>query len=286
MSDGFLNLLKPPGMSSHDVVAVVRKIFALKKVGHGGTLDPAAAGVLPLALGRATKFIEYMAATDKEYYAEVLAGVATDSGDLTGEVTERADDAKLPDRDELEKIFQGFVGKIWQRPPLHSAIKIQGRPAYKLAREAKIDRLAPREVEITGIELLTCNENSFRIKVACSKGTYIRSLVRDVGEKLNLPLTLSFLLRTRVGAFTAETARTVEELAAEKENALLRVGDCLGHLPRLELAANRGQAFRNGLGTTIRRNVPKICRVFAGDEFLGIGKFEAGTNQLKPAKVF
>ena len=283
--DGFLNLLKPPGMSSHDAVAAVRRILSCRKVGHGGTLDPAAAGVLPVAVGRCTRFIEYLAMADKEYWGEIKFGVATDSGDLTGQIIERRENFALPTRTEAESVLDMFRGTIRQRPPLRSAIKINGRPAYKLTGiEAEIPE---REVCIRELCVTDWRdaENIMQIRVLCSKGTYIRSLAMDIGVKLSLPTVLSFLLRSRVGSFAVQDACTLEELGEWREKALLPPDKCLAHLPRAELPTARRAAFLNGLGTTMPHTSP-LCTVYADGEFLGIGEYDRRTRLLRPAKVW
>lgn len=285
--DGFLNLLKPPGMSSHDVVAAVRRILSCRKVGHGGTLDPAAAGVLPVAVGRCTRFIEYLAMADKEYWGEIKFGLATDSGDLTGQIVERREHFALPTQAEFEGVLNTFRGTVRQRPPLRSAIKINGRPAYKLTDTAAGAEVPEREVCIKELCMTDWRdtEKIMQIRVVCSKGTYIRSLAMDIGARLSLPAVLSFLLRSRVGNFTVQDACTLEELGELRERALLSPDKCLAHLPRVELPTARRAAFLNGLGTTMPHASP-LCTVYADGEFLGIGAYDRRTRLLNPAKVW
>ena len=211
MIDGFLNLNKPAGLTSHDAVNIVRKIFSTRKVGHAGTLDPAAQGVLPVAVGRATKFIEFLADSDKSYRAEILFGIATDSGDLDGEIIARAENFTLPPRDDLQAVAGSFVGEIEQRPPKFSAIKIHGRKAYDLARKNLDFDVPSRRVKIFRVELVALNETSATFDVDCGKGTYIRSLAVDLGERLNLPATLKSLVRLRVGDFNLRDALTIDD---------------------------------------------------------------------------
>lgn len=279
MSGGFINLNKPSGMTSHDAVNRVRRIFSTRKVGHAGTLDPQASGVLPIAIGRATKFIEYLA-DDKSYRAEILFGVATDSGDLEGEIIFRADDFQMPTADEFKLVAKNFIGEVEQTPPKFSAIKIHGRKAYDLARKNVEIEMPSRLVKIFNIELIALEKDSVVIEVECGKGTYIRSLATDLGERFNLPATLKNLVRLRVGDFDIKNSLTLDELNAEK---ILPIEDCLKHLPRFDLAERRVRAFMNGLPTTVQVADEKFLRVFSEGKFLGIGRIENG--ELKASKI-
>ena len=285
--DGFLNILKPPGMSSHDVVAAVRRVLSCRKVGHGGTLDPAAAGVLPVAVGRATRFIEYVTGEDKEYLAEVRFGTATDSGDITGQVTDRRENFLLPPPKQINEVLTEFHGAIRQRPPLKSAIKIDGRPAYKLVRRQETTELPEREVCIKTLQLTDWRaaEKTIGLRVVCAKGTYIRSLAVDIAAELHLPATLSFLLRSRVGNFTVNHAVTLDELATYRERSLLTPEKCLTHLTAAHIPPHRREAFINGLGTTMP-TLPPLVAVYANDEFLGVGGYDSAKRLLKPLKVW
>lgn len=283
MIDGFLNLNKPAGLTSHDAVNIVRKIFSTRKVGHAGTLDPAAQGVLPVAVGRATKFIEFFADSDKSYRAEILFGIATDSGDLDGEIIARAENFTLPPRDDLQAVADSFVGEIEQRPPKFSAIKIHGRKAYDLARKNLDFDVPSRRVKIFRVELVALNETSATFDVDCGKGTYIRSLAVDLGERLNLPATLKSLVRLRVGNFTLRDALTVDGAKKIGEDCLLPIEFCLRHLPRFELPEHRIRAFLNGLPTTLRAADVQALRIFAGGKFLGVGRIEH--RELRSSKI-
>ena len=280
MSDGFINLNKPSGMTSHDAVNRVRKIFSTRKVGHAGTLDPQAAGVLPIAIGRATKFIEYLADCNKTYRAEILFGIATDSGDLDGKIISRTDNFKMPTVDDFNATLKSFIGEIEQTPPKFSAIKIHGRKAYDLARKNLNFDMPRRLVKISEIKLVALEENSATIEIDCGKGTYIRSLATDIGERLKIPATLKNLLRLQVGDFDLKNSTTLDQLTAEN---ILPVETCLNHLPRFELNENRIRAFLNGLPTTIHAPDKNASRIFAGDKFLGVGKIERG--ELRSSKI-
>jgi tRNA pseudouridine55 synthase len=281
MNDGFINLNKPSGMTSHDAVNRVRKIFSTRKVGHAGTLDPSASGVLPIAIGRATKFIEYLADCNKSYRAEILFGIATDSGDLEGKIISRADDFQMPTIDELNAALKNFVGEIEQTPPKFSAIKIHGRKAYDLARKNLEFDMPRRLVKIFNIKTIALEKNSVVIEIDCGKGTYIRSLAIELGERLNLPATLKNLIRLRVGDFDLKNSSTLDELSVEN---ILPTENCLNHLPTFELNPKRIRAFLNGLPTTINAPDEKVLRICAGGKFLGIGRIADG--ELRSSKIF
>jgi len=283
---GFINLLKPPGMSSHDVVGFVRKVLKEKRVGHAGTLDPAAAGVLPIAVGQTARLIEYLEITDKAYIAEISLGISTDSGDDTGEVLERQNFV-MPGTSAIETALAKFRGPIKQIPPAHSAIKIDGKKACDLIRQGHDVDIPAREVIIHRLELLSCRKGGFRIEVVCSKGTYIRSLCMDIGEALEIPALMSFLVRLKVGNFTLEDSLTLEEFEAQGADAVLAPEPFLHHLPRYDLRPDRMNAFQNGLATKDRfyKGTEGPLRVYAEGTFLGIGSYSIKDQSVKPHKV-
>ena len=286
--DGFLNLLKPPGMSSHDVVNALRKILGEKKIGHAGTLDPGAAGVLPVAVGRAAKLLEYLFLADKAYRGELIFGALTDTGDDTGNVLERSSD-QLPADEELAAAFQSFTGKIRQKPPAYSAIKIGGSPAYKLARGNKEVDLPEREVEVHSLKILSVDRAARKVSfhAEVSKGTYIRSLCVDIGAYFHQPAAMGFLLRTRVGSFHIDDAYTLEELADLGEKALISPEKHLTHMAHYELREGRVLPFKNGLPTTEKnKNLPELLAVFEAGKFLGIGRFDAKKQLVFPEKIY
>ena len=287
--DGFINVLKPTGLSSHDVVDIVRRIFKQKRVGHAGTLDPAAAGILPVALGRAARLVEYMEGADKSYRAEIAFGYATDTGDVYGEVVESVENPILPSEEELRSVLLRFVGEIEQTPPAYSAIKVGGQRAYDLARQGAAVEMRSRTVRIDRLELVHADAAHARIlvDVDCAKGTYIRALCTDIGAALGLPATMRFLLRTRVGGFMLADSYTLEELAEVRETALCAPDTALD-LPVYELAPQRTRAFYSGLSTSERRvELAEGCyRVYAEGVFLGIGRYDAASREMYPAKAF
>ena len=282
MFDGFINFNKAAGVTSHDAVNFVRKIFQTKKVGHGGTLDPAAFGILPVAVGRATKFIEYLADCDKTYRAEIFFGLETDSGDLDGEIISEQKNFLMPSIEELQNSAKNFVGEIEQTPPKFSAIKINGRKAYDLARKNLDFEMPKRLVKINRFEILQVEKNVVTAEIDCAKGTYIRSLAVDFGKSLNLPAVLKSLQRTRVGNFFIENAVTLENLKNAPEKFLLPIEYCLD-FEKFNLPSHRIKAFCNGLSTTV--NLPdKIVKVYGDEKFLGVGKIFK--NELRSEKMF
>ncbi|MGA9350566.1 MAG: tRNA pseudouridine(55) synthase TruB [Anaerolineae bacterium] len=208
---GILNIDKPAGMTSHDVVARVRQMTGQRRVGHAGTLDPLATGVLVVCLGQATRVAEYLMASDKVYRAEICLGVSTDTHDAEGEVTATAEvDVR---QEELGKALASFIGSIQQVPPMYSALKREGTPLYKLARQGITVEREPRSVEIYNIELLNWMSPLLTIRVECSPGTYIRALARDLGQKLGCGAHLRSLTRLASGHFSLENAVSLDELA-------------------------------------------------------------------------
>lgn len=287
--DGFINVLKPTGLSSHDVIDIVRRIFKQKRVGHAGTLDPAAAGILPIALGRAARLVEYMEGADKSYRAEIAFGYATDTGDVYGDVIESVRHPVLPSVEELRSVLACFVGDIEQQPPAYSAIKVGGQRAYDLARQGAEVEIPMRTVTIHRLELVHVDAAHARIliDVDCAKGTYIRSLCTDIGAAMGLPATMRFLLRTRVGGFTLADSCTIEELP-EAGEAALRAPDTALDLPCYELDSSRVKAFYSGLSTSERRMelADGFYRVCSEGIFLGIGRYDAASREMYPAKAF
>ena len=286
MKDGFINILKPPGMTSHDAVGCVRRMLGIKKAGHAGTLDPGAAGVLPVAVGRATRFIEYLEADSKSYRAELTFGFATDSGDDLGERIAEMPDYNQPDEAEIHRVLAGFTGKITQTPPVYSAIKINGQKACDLARHNLPVEIPSREITIYRLELLERRENGLLFDTDCSKGTYIRSLCTDIGRALGIPAVMSFLVRTRVGGFLLADSVSLEELAGGGESVILPPEKCL-QLEHYELPLPRAKAFCNGLPTGLREwSGSDRKMIFGGGAFIGVGVYDRREQALRPEKVF
>jgi len=282
MINGFINVNKAAEMTSHDAVNFLRKIFRTKKIGHGGTLDPAATGILPIAAGRATKFLEYLADFDKTYRAEILFGTSTDSGDLDGKIISQIENFFMPSTEILKSTAKKFLGEIEQTPPKFSAIKINGQKAYDLARKNIDFEIPKRRMKIFRFEILDVEKNFVTAEIDCSKGTYIRTLAVDFGKSLNLPTTLKSLQRIRVGNFELKNSVTLEDLKNSPEKFLLPVENCLP-FEKFFLPAHRVKAFLNGLPTNLNES-DKIVRVFAEEKFLGVGKICAG--ELRSEKIF
>lgn len=213
--DGVLNINKPSGMTSHDVVGIVRKILQERRVGHTGTLDPLATGVLVLCVGKATRIAQYLEAGEKEYSAVMRLGITTDTLDVEGKVL--ATNTYIPpDQREIVTALQAFTGNIMQQPPAYSALKISGVPSYKIAREGKEVIHKPRPVTIFGIKLTSYENPLIALTIHCSKGVYIRTLCADLGNALGMGAHLVKLERTRSGSFSIDKAVTLDQLAALK----------------------------------------------------------------------
>jgi len=257
---GLLNILKPPGMSSHDVVAFIREVTGERRVGHTGTLDPFAAGVLVVCVGRATKIIQFLQDDHKQYRAEICLGIRTDTLDGEGEVTSRNEDCRLGIAD-LKRCLKRFVGEIQQTPPMASAIKHRGCRLYKMAREGRRVRRKQRTVHIYSCVLVDtwdlCPQGDLvygsriMLDVDCSRGTYIRSLAADLGEVCGCGAYLSFLVRTRSGQFRLRDSKTLEELAKldrrQLESELIPMDAVLSHLPAVSVPEGRNlQLLRHG----------------------------------------
>lgn len=213
---GFLNIYKPKGKTSHDVVAILRRITKVKQIGHTGTLDPFAEGVLPICIGKATRLIEYLK-DDKAYVATVQFGSATDTYDLEGETTKSSD--LIPSLDEIEAKLDDFRGEIEQTPPIYSAIKVNGKKLYEYARAGEQVEVKTRKVCISELKLLEYNQKAktLELYIACSKGTYIRSIANDLGEKLGCFGHLIKLVRVQAGDFVVEDAIKLEDLQTKED---------------------------------------------------------------------
>ena len=263
--NGVLIIDKPIGVTSFDVIRDIRKEYGTKKVGHTGTLDPMATGVLPILIGDATKLSDYLMDHDKEYIAVLKLGEKRDTGDSEGNIIETS---KIPNltTQEIESTLKAFIGKISQIPPMYSAIKVNGKKLYELAREGKEIERKPRSVEIYSIELLEVEKNKeniidkIKFKVNCSKGTYIRTLCEDIAEKLGTVGYMKELRRTRVGRFTLEGINkcvSLEEILSE-ENAYI-------------LKENEESKLLNGV--IIKTNLADgLVRIYKNNEFIGIGE--------------
>lgn len=290
--DGILLLDKPTGISSNQALQKARRLFDARKAGHTGNLDVLASGLLPLCFGEASKFSSFLLDADKRYLAECRLGVTTSTGDAEGEILTRADATAIT-RTELERVLPRFRGEIEQIPPMYSALKHQGQPLYKLAREGKTVARKPRRVRIHGIDITACNGPDFSMDVRCSKGTYIRTLAEDMGRTLGCGAYLTGLRRLASGPFSLTDALDFGQLEglagqgqASLDAVLLPVDAALGALPVVTLGEDsayylcQGQAVRIGDGFQSGR-----VRVYAGGgAFLGLGDLDAA-GTLVPKRL-
>jgi tRNA pseudouridine55 synthase len=252
---GVLNIDKPAGMTSHDVVDAVRRILGMQRVGHTGTLDPQATGVLPMCIGRATRIAQYLTLADKEYLMTLCLGVTTDTLDAAGRETGRVEEVRVT-RAELEAILPRFTGPIQQVPPLYSAKKVQGERLYQLARRGETVERQPVAVTVHALELLEFTPPTGRLRAVCSKGTYARSLCDDIGRALGCGGHLAALTRTRAGRFRIEDAVGLEALETGVREGrlgaiLIPIADALAHLPGVRVTVEAGPLVLHGNGVTV-----------------------------------
>jgi len=297
--DGILVINKPTGITSHDVVAKVRKLLNQRRVGHAGTLDPGASGVLPVCVGQATRVAEYLSESGKAYRATLVFGVETDTYDADGAVLREADASGLT-RERIESLLPSFRGEQMQVPPRYSAIKLQGQPAYKRARAGEDISLPARPVNISLLDIVAWQPPALTLDVECSKGTYIRSLAYDLGVRAGCGAHLHALVRTRSGPFALSESITLEQLAEDAAR-----NDTQRHLHPLEQAlegfwvlaldAETAQHVRHG--NAFRADSPpvnpadvkeqELARVYDEEgRFLAIAAWDEGQQLWQPGKVF
>jgi tRNA pseudouridine55 synthase len=291
--DGILNIHKATGMTSHDVVARVRKLLKQKRVGHAGTLDPAASGVLPICVGQGTRVAEYLSESGKEYRATIIFGIETETYDAEGQITRTASTDTLK-RSEIEQALERFLGPQMQVPPRYSAIKIQGQAAYKRARAGEELALAARPIEFFRLEIIDWQTPVLILDVACSKGTYIRSLAYDLGQAVGCGAHLGGLVRTRSGPFGLQESITLEELATaceqgESARYAQPADRALAQYPALHLSAEEELRVRHG--NTFDYEIPEIARSLARvynpeGNFIAIAQWDTASQKWQPTKVF
>ena len=288
--DGIVNVMKPAGMTSHDVVARLRRIYHTKKVGHTGTLDPDAVGVLPVCVGQATRLVEYLTEKDKVYRVLMHFGQETETQDASGTVTRETDISPLT-RPEFEQVLQSFIGEQEQIPPMYSAIKRDGQPLYKLARQGVQVALEPRRITIWDIKLLMYNQQSAMLEVHCGKGTYIRTLCQDIGRACGSSAHLAYLLRIRSGQFDLAESKTLDQLEAMADpgEALLGLAEALPEVAAWAVEDARVlHRLANGLaqrGPFAAEDEGRLYKVVHPDGYLlAIGHVQEG--YFKPDKVF
>lgn len=272
--DGILIINKPKSYTSHDVVNVIRKQLNIKKVGHTGTLDPNATGVLPILIGKATKVSKYLIEHNKTYIATVKLGEKTDTGDSEGQVVETK---KIPEslkQEDVNKVLQSFLGKQKQLPPMYSAIKVNGKKLYEYAREGKEIKIKPRDIEIYKIELLEYKNSKIKFEVECSKGTYIRTLCEDIAEKIETVGYMEELQRTKVNNFQIENSILLDNITIENaEQNIIKIEEVFKDKNTIELDSKKLELFLNGVKLTY--NLPQdIYRIYNNNQFIGIGIIE------------
>ena len=268
--DGIVNVIKPPHMTSHDVVNHIRKTHNISKVGHTGTLDPMACGLMTICLGKATKISEFLLSEDKSYRAEVTFGIKTDTQDIWGNIVEKSDQS--PEKQALLQVMESFTGKILQKPPMYSAVRHKGKKLYELAREGKTVERKSREVEIKSLELISFSGSKATIDVHCTKGTYIRTLCEDIGESLGCGGAMSFLLRLKSGPFSLTDA--VPYNFENLTDRIIKTDKALYYFKEIHLDESFYMRLYNGNTVTIPLEYEEgdFYKIYSGNHFLGIGK--------------
>lgn len=293
--DGVINLFKPKGMTSHDAVYFVRKLLNIKKVGHTGTLDPNATGVLPICIGKGTRISEYLLSVDKEYVGELTLGIATDTQDDDGNVLHTSE--KHVSEDEILESFNKIKGKVLQTPPMYSALKHKGKKLYELAREGISVERKPREIFIKDLNILNnYNNRNIIFYTRCSRGTYIRTLCDDIGNDLGTYGHMSFLIRVGVGSFKIEDAYSIEYLKKLPKDDVIKLivpmDKALNHMDQITIDDKFYNKLINGVSITLSKNysdkIGILQRVYSNKIFIGIGNVilsKENTLYLKMDKV-
>lgn len=285
--NGIILVDKPCGWTSHDVVGKLRGILRERRIGHSGTLDPMATGLLVVFAGRATRAVEFAEADSKEYIAGLRLGVSTDTQDTTGNVLNTCE--TLPSKDELIAAANGFIGEISQIPPMYSAIKINGKKLYELARRGEIVERSPRKVTISKLELVGEDKCDYILDIHCSKGTYIRTLCSDIGDKLGCGGCMSSLRRVKAGVFSITQAHTMEQIQAAADlggldGIIIPVDTLFTDKPKLTVNEFEEKKLRNG-NTIKTKSADGTYRVYSeSGEFLLLA--EVKDNLLKTIKSF
>lgn len=289
MESGIINILKPANMTSHQVVSQIRRILNIKKVGHTGTLDPNAMGVLPICIGKATRVSEYVMDLTKGYRAELTLGITSDTGDSYGNITLVHPNPNI-EIDKVKETLKTFLGTITQTPPMASAIKVKGKKLYEYQRKGMEVEIPKRVVNIYSLNIVEDHpilHNKFYFDVHCSKGTYVRSLCKDIGEKLGFGGLMSYLIRTKVGPFNLENSITLKELSLENyRDYLFPLDKVLEHLDKTTLDHSRVERILNGVCISHGMNFStNFVRVYdSNDKFIAICSNNKG--YLRPHKVF
>ena len=269
--DGIIVINKEKDYTSHDVVAKLKKKLNISKVGHTGTLDPNATGVLPILIGKGTKFSKYLINHDKTYKAKIELGKKTDTADVEGNVIEEKPVDTEYIKQNLVQVLESFVGKQEQVPPMYSAIKKNGKKLYEYARKGEKIEVEPRKIEIYKIELVEYNEKNIDFIVSCSKGTYIRSLCEDIAEKLNTVGYMKNLERLQVGEFNIEKSVLIDEVNIENiEKYLYTLENILKDTPKLNLNSKKLKLFLNGVQLTVKE-AEGLYKIYVDNKFIGTG---------------
>ena len=272
--DGVIIINKQKGFTSHDIVNVIRKKLDIKKVGHTGTLDPNATGVLPILVGKATKISKYLIEHDKTYIATIKLGEKTDTGDSEGQVIETKKVSENLEKEEIEQALTDFLGKQKQLPPMYSAIKINGKKLYEYAREGQEVKVEPRDIEIYKIKLLEYKNNKIKFEVECSKGTYIRTLCEDVANKLGTLGYMEELQRTKVNNFDIKDAISLEYLdKVTIKEKIISIEEIFKDKPNIDLNNGKLELFLNGVQLTHDLN-NGLYRIYNNSKFIGLGIVE------------
>ncbi len=285
--NGIILVDKPQDWTSHDVVAKLRGVLHERRIGHSGTLDPLATGLLVVFVGRATRAVEFAEADSKEYLAGLRLGLSTDTQDITGNVMTRSD--KLPDESAVREAIGHFLGDIEQIPPMYSAIKIGGKKLYELARKGDSVERPPRRIRVSSIEIEGRSGEDYLLRISCSKGTYVRTLCNDIGETLGCGACMSSLRRTRAGAFSVDNAHSLDEIEAAAKDGrlsgiLLPVDTLFADYPELEVGKNASKRLKTGNIINISAENGDYRVYSDSGEFLLLGRVEGG--KLKTIKSF
>ena len=268
--NGFLLVNKEKGYSSNEIVQKIKKKFSLNKVGHLGTLDPDAEGLLIIAINRATKFSNYFLNSDKSYYVEIKLGKSTSTDDASGEIIEEFE-VKCSE-DEVKREINNFLGKSFQKPPFFSALKYAGKPLYKYARKGEFINKEPRKIEIKEIKNISYKDKICSFKILCSKGTYLRSIARDLGENLGCGGHMIYLKRLSQHKFNVLDADIIEELSLERT---IKIDDFFKDYEKLTLNKGSLKIFLNGGRVFLNNDISKDLRIYSEDnDFIGLGRLE------------
>lgn len=286
--NGIINIFKPKGITSHDVVSIMRRTLNMKRIGHTGTLDPNVTGVLPLCIGRATRVSEYLLDIDKEYVGELNLGLCTDTQDKYGKPLKSS--SKKVSQDEIYKAFDKFKGHIQQTPPMYSALKHNGKRLYELAREGKVVERKPRDAYIYSLDIISILNNKVTFSVKCSKGTYIRTLCNDIGELLGTYGYMSYLMRIGVGDFNINNSYSIDYIKSlnkeEFKTILMPMDEGLSNIDSLMIEEEYFSKIKNGVMIPLKSskseeyNEDTPFKIYCDNLFMGIGNIRTKENKL------